>query len=242
VVRPDSPPWRFKHWILRKLLRFIVPLAFHVSIRNRHDMPSQEPFILVSNHRYDLDSFVLSYAIPKPIIWVAADFLVRLPLVKWVVRCFDMITVRRRGVGNAAGMARMRNHLERGANIGIFPEGMDYLIRADFTRPMTAFYRGFCNISVISGVPVYPVAIIPLRERVYKYPIPRSLRKFFGVTPDLQDVSFRNTYISLVLAFGKPVFPRTDLPRDEASKDVHDRVRAELERLQSQGRPNLNAG
>jgi 1-acyl-sn-glycerol-3-phosphate acyltransferase len=236
VVAPKSHFWRAKHWFLRKALRFIVPLSFDVSIKSRQNMPVKSPFIIVSNHRYDLDAFLISYAVESPILWVAAKFLTHIPVVAQILKLFDMVTVSRGRGDNHKSISRMIRYLKRGANLGIFPEGMDYLIAADFTKPMTAFYKGFCKISALTGVPVYPVAIIPKRERVIRYPIPKSIRKIFGVTPDLQDVPFRNIYVSLTLSFGAPVFPREDLSREEACADVHDRTRAELQRLLAEGR------
>ncbi len=196
-------------------------------------MPKKGPFILASNHRYDLDAFLISYALDAPLTWVAADFLQRLPVTNILIWLFGMLTVSKGKGSNYANIRNIRNIvtcLQEGGNIGIFTEGMDYLIAADFSKPMADFYPGFAKIACMLDMPVYPVSIIPQKEWVHRYPIPKAIRRLFHVSTELQEIPLRNTYLSVTLHFGPVIRPDPKLRGAERVKDMMERVRNSIER------------
>lgn len=229
-----SPTQRAKYltyYFLRKLVRFVIPLCMRVKVKGRKNAPGKGPFILVSNHRFDLDAFLITYALDAPITWVAADFLSRLPVSNLVVWLFGMITVSkgRKNDNNFMNLKKIISCLRDGGNIGIFPEGMDYLIAADFQKPMAPFYRGFSKIAARLGIPVYPVTIIPHRELVHRYPIPKSIRRLFNVSPEMQDLPVRNTYRSVTITFSPVLRPNMELDTERRAVDVFIQTRATIE-------------
>jgi 1-acyl-sn-glycerol-3-phosphate acyltransferase len=232
-----SPVLRVKYLVydfLRRIVRAVLPLCMKVRIRGSKNIPRKGPFIIVSNHRFDLDAFLITYAVHAPITWVAADFLSRFFLTQFIVWVFGMITVSKgkRNDNNFINLGKIVDCLKDGGNIGLFPEGMDYLIAADFSKPMVPFYTGYAKIACIMDIPVYPVTIIPHREIARRHPIPKSIRRLLNVSPDLKELSLRNSYRSVTIHFNPPVFPnklaRKDLRVEELNAQVRNAIELKL--------------
>jgi len=203
-----------------------------VRIRGSKHIPRKGPFLIVSNHRFDLDAFLIIYAVASPITWVAADFLSRFFLSKFMIWAFGMITVSKGKLhdNNFINLGKIVDCLKDGGNIGIFPEGMDYLIAADFDKPMTPFYTGYAKISCITNIPVYPVTIIPHREITRRHPIPKSIRRLFNVSTDLQELSIRNSYRAVTIHFNPPVFPNNQTRKAQRVEELNAQVRNAIEK------------
>jgi 1-acyl-sn-glycerol-3-phosphate acyltransferase len=230
-----SPVLRVKYLVydfLRRIVRAVLPLCMKVRIRGSRYIPQKQPFIIVSNHRFDLDAFLIVYAVQAPITWVAADFLNHFFLTNFIVWLFGMITVSKgkKRDNNFLNLGKIVACLKDGGNIGVFPEGMDYLIAADFNKPMATFYPGYAKIACMLNIPVYPVTIFPQKELARPYPIPKSIRKLFHVSTDLQELPVRNTYRSVTIFFNPPITPNKELKKEHRVLDLNSRVRASIEK------------
>lgn len=224
-----------RYWLAQQVVKSIIPLRFKIRVRGRKNIPRKGPFLVVSNHRYDLDAFLLMRVIDAPVTWVAADFLAMIGFIRPILWVFGMITVSTQQRSSVANIRRIVETLADGGNIGIFPEGMDYLIKARFKDPMTDFYKGFSKIAVMLDIPVYPVAIVPKQELQRPYPIPKSIRRLFTLSPELQELSLRNTYRSVEIRFGEPIRPRHGSCKRDSAEQMQRAVRDSMEAMMKDG-------
>jgi len=185
-----------------------------VQLRVEHaeQLPAQGPVILVANHLSFFDSVLLLFALPRPVsVLGKAEYTDRW-LTKWLFCGAGMIPIRREDPSDLAGaFAQVRERLDRGQVIGLFPEGTrsrDGLLHRGHT--------GAAHLALTSGAPLVPVGIIGT-DRI----LPAGARL---VRP------FRHATISL----GAPIRP-TDTgftkSTNRARREVTDQVMAEIGRL-----------
>lgn len=136
----------------RALLRRILPLWIRVDARGVERLPAEGPFILSANHRSVIDPLLLAALVPRPMTFLAAGYLFRIPVVGWVVRGAGVLPLggpaaSRRSLQRAEGVLRS------GAPVALFPEGG---VREDLGDRLE---RGAGFLALRTGVPIYPVRI-----------------------------------------------------------------------------------
>jgi len=100
--------------VFRKLLR--------IEVEGVENIPLEKGCILASNHRSNLDPFVLNIVSPRPILFMAKQELFRVPLLGWLIKKAGAIPVKR----NSRDITALKRAIElakMGQCIGIFPEG-----------------------------------------------------------------------------------------------------------------------
>ena len=95
---------------------------FRLKIRNRENIPSSLPFIVVSGHRNYLDPFLISYAVPYPLRHISTFEMFRSPLIRRIFTWGGAIP-RRRFVKDISGTKRIITALKKGYPVCFFPEG-----------------------------------------------------------------------------------------------------------------------
>ncbi|MDQ7038871.1 MAG: lysophospholipid acyltransferase family protein [Aquificota bacterium] len=149
---PSTFPERY---LLKPLCPVAKPLfrAFlRVKVYGLENVPEKGGYIVASNHRSHLDPPVLNSVFPEPLFFVAKEELFKPPL-GFILRHMRAIPVKR-GSGDLETLERVRELLEEGCSVCIFPEGT----RAgpgEFLRPKSGV--GF--LAVRTGSPVVPVYI-----------------------------------------------------------------------------------
>jgi 1-acyl-sn-glycerol-3-phosphate acyltransferase len=173
---------------------FIKLLKIHV--QGIENIPLEGGCILASNHRSNLDPFVLNSISPRPIFFMAKEELFKIPVLNWIIRKAGAIPVKR-NKRDISALKKASQALKEGYCIGIFPEGH----RA---RPKT-FRKPQSGVGLLvakNRVPVVPVRIegtddvFPVNSKfpkLFKYPIevrvgkPIYFDKFEGL--DYQDIA-----------------------------------------------------
>lgn len=112
------------------LLRPFVTLFIGLRVYGREHLPERGPFILVANHSSHLDTAALLSLFPisrlkgiRPC--AAADYFERTPIIAVLSRTlFNVLPIRRTGgAGGDHPIRLMREALERGESLLLFPEG-----------------------------------------------------------------------------------------------------------------------
>jgi 1-acyl-sn-glycerol-3-phosphate acyltransferase len=112
------------------LLRPFLGVFIGLRVSGREHLPGRDPFILVANHSSHLDTAALLSLFPigrlrriRPC--AAADYFERTRVVSFLSRTFfNVLPIRRSAIHGADNpMARMREALERGESLLLFPEG-----------------------------------------------------------------------------------------------------------------------
>ncbi len=111
-------------------LRPFLTLFIGMRVRGREHLPERDPFILVANHSSHLDTAALLSLFPVARLsrirpCAAADYFERTPTIAFLSRTlFNVLPIRRGGgQGEDHPIQRMREALERGESLLLFPEG-----------------------------------------------------------------------------------------------------------------------
>jgi 1-acyl-sn-glycerol-3-phosphate acyltransferase len=146
--------------------------------------------------------------------WMAMEELYQARWSAWLMNALSAFPVKR----NSKEAGPMRTALQRlklGRVVGIFPEGG---IRAGATSVLegAATWPGFIAVSLLSKKPVVPCVVLGT-DRLY------HSRNWFP---------FRRVPVWMVS--GEPIWPKTDLSREEARETLSREVSAAFLRLKQQ--------
>ena len=151
---------------VRELLRS----TYRMEVVGGEHIPASGPCILASNHESLMDPFFLGVATMRPIHYMAKAELWKNPVLAWIMNWFECFPIERGG-GDADALKHGVRLLERGAVLGIFPQGTSKPFR---DRP---YLRGAARLALATGAPIVPVCMVntekALRPRKVKIGFPR---------------------------------------------------------------------
>lgn len=115
---------------MRKKLSFLMDCAiqiFNVRIHKEgfEDLPTDEPFLIIANHRSNIDPVVLEKLLRKfELAFIAKDSLFRAPLIGKVLTKTGFLKLDRADLGSGFEIVKYaQSYLDIGISIGVFPEG-----------------------------------------------------------------------------------------------------------------------
>jgi len=147
--------------LTQKLLLAICRPLFHIlfswKVEGRENIPLTGPIILATNHVNLFDPFFLMFSFPRWINFMAKEELFRSPLLRPWLRWAGSLSISRGGkIREKQKMLKSaRNALEKGAILGMFPEGgrsRDGKLRKG--------KAGSAVIASKANVPILPVGIV----------------------------------------------------------------------------------
>ncbi|HMM40751.1 MAG TPA: lysophospholipid acyltransferase family protein [Thermomicrobiales bacterium] len=173
-----SPVRRVKHALFlaaRAVLLPILWLTIRFRVSGKENVPRSGGAIVISNHLGWFDPVLLDAACPRPILFMAKEEFMKLPVLRWFGRQAGAFPVKR-GTADRKALQHAQQLLSDGMLVGMYPEG---------TRSKTgALQRGRSGASLVvvrSGAPIIPCMMIgnenlPLsgnrhnRERKWRWP------------------------------------------------------------------------
>jgi 1-acyl-sn-glycerol-3-phosphate acyltransferase len=147
------PPASFYRVLGYAFVKPLLTLLLRPQIKGRGRIPIRGGCIVVANHESPIDPFVLGLACHRTIRFLAKRELFSSPVVRAFLWAFGTIPIERGGADHRA-LAAARDLVERGALVGMFPQGTCLPYRH---RP---FKRGAARLALETGVPVVPVALV----------------------------------------------------------------------------------
>jgi 1-acyl-sn-glycerol-3-phosphate acyltransferase len=154
--RPGPVGYRLAKSVLSPALRAL----YDIRVQGLANVPSEEPVILVANHRSFMDSIFLAVASPRPVTFIAkAEYFDRRST-RWMFTSTGQIPLRR---GSPAGareaLAAASDVLTSGGLVGIFPEG---------TRSRDGMLHrgnpGPARLALATGAAIVPAGLIGTNE------------------------------------------------------------------------------
>lgn len=110
------------YWFCRLGLRLLMPAFWKVRVFNRHLEPTQGGAIYISNHQSFLDPMLMSFALQRPMNYMARDTLFTSPMFRWLISSLNSFPVRR-GTADTRAIKEAIRRLKNGGTLCIFPEG-----------------------------------------------------------------------------------------------------------------------
>jgi 1-acyl-sn-glycerol-3-phosphate acyltransferase len=155
---------------LERLLRPIFMFVYRVEITGREHVTESGPCVLAANHVSVMDGFFLGIAVTRQVRFMAKAELYRVPIVKQILHAAGAFPVQR-GADAGRAVAAGVELLERGACVGVFPEG------TSLPDQKRGYKRGAARLALASGAPLIPVALIgtefTLEPRTHRIRLPR---------------------------------------------------------------------
>jgi 1-acyl-sn-glycerol-3-phosphate acyltransferase len=199
------------------LSRYLVRTTFFCSCRVHRSWavpPAQGGYVLVANHISHFDPPMIGCWFLRYVDWMAMEELYQARWSAWLMNALSAFPVKR----NSKDAGPMRTALQRlklGRVVGIFPEGG---IRAGSSSVLegAAMWPGFVAVSLLSQKPVVPCVVLGT-DRLYHKRNWLPLRR-----------------VPVWMVSGDPIWPRTELPREEARETLSREVSAAFQRLKRQ--------
>ena len=152
--------------LYRFMLRVIVPVILgtwvRMDVQGREHIPSVGPFIVVSNHVDNNDTYVIGRYL-RTVHYLARPGGMESRVLGRFWKAMAAVPADRKGLSQALAL------LKAGEVIGIFPDAV-------IAPSLVQAKAGVAALAVRSGAPVLPVAIWGT-ERVRIWPLPRGRRR-----------------------------------------------------------------
>lgn len=129
----------------------IVRAMYRLEVVGADRLPVTGPVVIAPNHDSVLDGIILGAAISRELRFLAKAELWRSRLLAWMLDGLGAIRIKR-GHGDQLALARMRQALEAGQTVAIFPQGA--------VRGERVWHRGAARMALVTGTPLVPVRLI----------------------------------------------------------------------------------
>ena len=128
----------------------------NLRVENAENLPTEGPAIVAANHVSFFDSVLLMFALPRPVSVLGKAEYTERRITNWLFCGAGMIPIRRENPSDLGrAFDQVREVLDRGEVVGVFPEG---------TRPRDGLlhrvHSGAAHLALTTGVPLVPVGII----------------------------------------------------------------------------------
>lgn len=186
----------------RKLLKPWLDMLVQQTVIGEDKVPHKGPLLIVANHRSDLDPMIISSAINRYIIWVAAHYTFEFPVIGNFLKELGTIPISSEKRDQMAAFKGISQVIKANRVVGIFPEGHDYILNNDFSKRLGEFQAGFTKFALKLKVDVLPVTIIGVREKVEPWGIPPFIRQFLNLPPEIVHVPNRLNFQEVKVVIG----------------------------------------
>lgn len=169
-ARTRLPHTSFLFPVWTKLLKLALVCYNSLSVKGRHNLPKNGPYILAPNHQSYIDAPIalagLTYSQVRKTYFYATEEHVDTPLRRLLARRNNIIVMERRNLKNS--ILKMSRVLQQGCNLCIFPEGS-----RTHTGEVGEFKKTFAILARELNVPIVPVRItgaFQAMPRTRRYP------------------------------------------------------------------------
>ena len=145
------------HFISRQWAAALLLLLFiRVKVIGRELIDPSKPYIIVSNHRSQLDIPLLAVSCSNTFRFLAKAELGKIPLLGYVIGNLYILVKREDVRDRTKSLDAMKNSLAEGISVALYPEGT----RNRTTEPLLDFRAGAFRLAAESHAPVAVVTLI----------------------------------------------------------------------------------
>lgn len=165
-----------------------------------------KPYIYIFNHRSFLDAAIIPLAIPQQVRALGKKEISKIPFFGWVVGKAAIWVDRTDAESRRNSIDRLISFLNQGISAVVAPEGT----RNDSEAPLLPFKSGAFRLSVETGIPILPIAVIGADKIMKKGSILISPGK-------------------VKIYYSKPIYPPT--PLETAVNELSEKCQSRLEAM-----------
>jgi 1-acyl-sn-glycerol-3-phosphate acyltransferase len=129
----------------------LIRAMYRLEVVGADRLPVTGPVVIAPNHDSVLDGIVLGSAISRELRFLGKAELWQSRLLGWVLDGLGAVGIKR-GYSDHLALARMRQALEAGQAVAIFPQGTICGERV--------WHRGAARLALVTGAPLVPVRLI----------------------------------------------------------------------------------
>lgn len=163
-----DPNRAISDWYFRRIARVLIGLNpfWKVTVDGKEQLERGGPFVLVVNHQSFADLMAMCF-LDHPTKYLGKHSVFKLPVFGWALAIAGEVPVRRGDrKSGAEALDKLREWLERGVSVALFPEGTR---SADGN--IGKFKLGAFNLAIKAGRPIVPVVIAGARELLPKHSV-----------------------------------------------------------------------
>ena len=188
-------------------------LGFSLRMQGQANMLPSGPALVVANHQSFLDPLIIGLCARRPLVYLARKTLFRNRYFGAMIRHLNAVPIDQEGIGKD-GIRVILEQLSLGKAVVVFPEG-----ERSPEGHMLPLKPGIHLLIKRARAPIIPVGIAGAYEawpRWRAYPIPAPLA--LPASPR-----------SIAVSLGKPLDAHqfADMPRDQALKELFDKIHDE---------------
>lgn len=172
--KPNTRYSKKMRFIMEQFLCWLLfILRVKVKVTGRELIPSSGRFLMVGNHRSDLDPLIAITAFKgMDISWVAKEVLFKIPVArKYMYRC-NFLAMDRADVRQSLRVINLAaDYVKSGVvSMGIYPEGT----RNTTEEPLLPFKPGALKIAQKAGVPIVVTSMVNTQAVFKRFPLRRT--------------------------------------------------------------------
>lgn len=166
LKEPTSTQW---HRLVSRawMTLFLTLVGCRFSVQGKHHFNLSEPAIVVCNHNSLLDIPISTPFLPRANKTIAKKSFIYVPLFGLVYKFGSVILDRNNDKSRRESFEAMKNVLQLGLDMLIYPEGT----RNKTSAPLKTFYDGAFRLAINTGKPIIPVVILNTKKILPAYPI-----------------------------------------------------------------------
>lgn len=176
--------------VIRGIVSGVCHALFRIKIEGRENIPSDENFVICSNHISAFDPPILGISMPFSVRFMAKEELFKNKLFGSLLKALGAFPIKR-GKSDVGALKAAINILKNGENLVIFPEG-----KRSKDGNLNRGKSGAALIAIKAGVNILPVGIGGkyglLKKITVKIGKPVTLDEYFGQkleTTELQNLT-----------------------------------------------------
>ena len=108
--------------IWRRILQVVVSMIWRVRVYNRHFEPHEGGTVYICNHQCFFDPVLMSYALRRPVNYMARDTLFKVPVLSFHITAANAFPIKR-GTGDTGAMREAMRRVKNGGTLVLFAEG-----------------------------------------------------------------------------------------------------------------------
>lgn len=178
--------------LLRRLVKMMIKIiGMDIDLSGKENIDTEKSYLIVANHKSDLDTLMLIWLFEKPFIFIGKEELRKTPVVNVWFKEIGCLFMDRSNIRKSAKViVEASEVLKSGKSVMIFPEGKRVM-----DKELGEFKNGSFKLAIKSGRNVLPIALVDSHKAFEeaKRLKPAHLKIRVGEEIEWKTLNYKNT-------------------------------------------------